>query len=59
VIRSGLSYQVLQTCSFAKLAINGPDDTPFLFHQISGAVMEIYSAGPDRKMWPADDLMIK
>ncbi len=34
-------------------------DTPFFFHQVSATVMEIYSAGPDRKMWTADDLMIK
>jgi hypothetical protein len=33
--------------------------TPFFFHQISGTVMEIHSAGPDRKMWTADDLVIK
>ena len=34
-------------------------DTPFFFHSVSGTVMEIYSAGPDRKMWTSDDLMIK
>ena len=33
--------------------------TPFFFHQISATVMEIRSAGPDRKMWSRDDLMIK
>ena len=33
--------------------------TPFFFHQISGAEMEIRSAGPDRKMWTRDDLIIK
>ena len=33
--------------------------TPFFFHQISGTVMEIRSAGPDRKMWTADDLVLK
>jgi hypothetical protein len=33
--------------------------TPFFFHQISGAEMEIRSAGPDRKMWTADDLVLK
>jgi hypothetical protein len=33
--------------------------TPFFFHQISGTEMEIRSAGPDRKMWTADDLVIK
>jgi hypothetical protein len=29
--------------------------TPFFFHQISGQEMEIRSAGPDRKLWTADD----
>jgi hypothetical protein len=29
--------------------------TPFFFHQISGSQMEIRSAGPDRKLWTADD----
>jgi hypothetical protein len=33
--------------------------TPFFFHQLSRAEMEIHSAGPDRKMWTADDLVIK
>ncbi len=33
--------------------------TPFFFHQISGSEMEIRSAGPDRKMWTRDDLVIK
>jgi hypothetical protein len=33
--------------------------TPFFFHQISGTEMEIHSAGPDRKMWTADDLVLK
>jgi len=33
--------------------------TPFFFHQISGTDMEIRSAGPDRKMWTADDLILK
>lgn len=33
--------------------------TPFFFHQISRTQMEIRSAGPDRKMWTADDLAIK
>ena len=35
-----------------------PWGTPFFFHQLSGKVMEIHSAGPDRKMWTADDLVI-
>jgi hypothetical protein len=29
--------------------------TPFRFHQLSGAQMEIFSAGPDRKFATADD----
>jgi hypothetical protein len=33
--------------------------TPFFFHQISGTETEIRSAGPDRKMWTADDLVLK
>lgn len=30
--------------------------TPFFFHQLSATRMEIRSAGPDRKMWSADDV---
>ena len=30
--------------------------TPYFFHQLSGKHMEIRSAGPDRKMWTADDI---
>jgi hypothetical protein len=33
--------------------------TPFFFHQISATEMEIHSAGPDRKMWTSDDLVLK
>lgn len=33
--------------------------TPFFFHQLSGTEMEIHSAGPDRVMWTADDLVTK
>jgi hypothetical protein len=29
--------------------------TPFFFHQVSKAQMEVRSAGPDRRMWTADD----
>jgi hypothetical protein len=29
--------------------------TPFFFHQISGKLMEIHSAGMDRKLWTFDD----
>jgi len=31
--------------------------TPYFFHQLSGSDMEIHSAGPDRVMWTADDLV--
>jgi hypothetical protein len=31
--------------------------TPYFFHQISGAETEIHSAGPDKIMWTADDLV--
>jgi len=33
--------------------------TPYFFHQISATEMEIRSAGPDRIMYTADDLVIK
>jgi len=33
--------------------------TPFFFHQLSGSETEIRSAGPDRKMWTTDDLIVK
>jgi hypothetical protein len=36
-----------------------PWGTPFFFHQLSARVMEIHSAGPDRRMWTADDLVTK
>jgi len=36
-----------------------PWGTPYFFHQLSGTEMEIRSAGPDRIMWTADDLVIK
>jgi hypothetical protein len=32
--------------------------TPYFFHQISGSQMEIFSPGPDRQMWTADDLKV-
>ena len=32
--------------------------TPFFFHAESGTRMEIRSAGPDKKMWPADDVVL-
>lgn len=33
--------------------------TPYFFHQLSGHEMEIRSAGPDKIMWTADDLVTK
>jgi len=33
--------------------------TPFFFHQLSGQMMEIRSAGEDRKMWTRDDLVTR
>ncbi|HUR56464.1 MAG TPA: hypothetical protein VM029_02055 [Opitutaceae bacterium] len=32
--------------------------TPFFFHAESATHMEIRSAGPDRKMWSADDVIL-
>ena len=34
-----------------------PWGTPYFFHQLSGTEMEIRSAGPDKIMWTADDLI--
>jgi hypothetical protein len=36
-----------------------PWGTPYFFHQVSGTEMEIHSAGPDKVMWTADDLVTK
>jgi hypothetical protein len=36
-----------------------PWGTPYFFHQLSGQVMEIRSAGPDKRMWTDDDLIIR
>jgi hypothetical protein len=47
------------------LRINGQGElvdswgTPFFFHQLSATDTEVRSAGPDRIMWTADDLVIK
>ncbi len=49
----------------AGLRVNGkgelvdPWGTPFFFHQLSATDMEVRSAGPDKVMWTADDLVIK
>jgi hypothetical protein len=48
----------------AGMRINGdgelvdPWGTPYFFHQLSGADTEIHSAGPDRIMWTADDIVV-
>jgi hypothetical protein len=34
-------------------------DTPYFFHQLSRTEIEIRSAGPDRRMWTSDDLVLK
>ena len=47
------------------LRINGQGElvdswgTPFFFHQLSASDTEVRSAGPDKIMWTADDLVIK
>ena len=33
--------------------------TPYFFHQLSASEMEVRSAGPDRIMWTADDIVTK
>jgi hypothetical protein len=33
--------------------------TPYFFHQLSRTQMEIRSAGPDKRMWTSDDLVLK
>jgi hypothetical protein len=49
----------------AGLRVNGNGElvdswgTPFFFHQLSANDTEIRSAGPDKIMWNADDLVIK
>jgi hypothetical protein len=49
----------------AGMRINGKGElvdawgTPYFFHQLSGTEMQIRSAGPDKTMWTADDLMVK
>ena len=33
--------------------------TPYFFHQLSKDVMEIHSAGPDKTMGTADDIVVR
>jgi len=42
----------------AKGELVDPWGTPYFFHQLSGDDMEIHSAGPDKIMGTADDLVI-
>jgi hypothetical protein len=55
--------QFLNADSGLRINSNGelvdPWGTPFFFHQLSGSETEIHSAGPDRKLWTSDDLVIK
>ncbi|MES2570919.1 MAG: hypothetical protein V4710_12805, partial [Verrucomicrobiota bacterium] len=30
--------------------------TPYFFHPVSSSLLEVRSAGPDRRFWTADDL---
>ena len=43
----------------AKGELIDPWGTPYFFHQLSGTDMEIRSAGPDKRMWTADDLVTR
>ena len=36
-----------------------PWGTPYFFHQLSGTETQIRSAGPDKMMWTADDLIMQ
>ncbi len=36
-----------------------PWGTPYFFHQLSGTRMEIRSAGPDKVLWTADDVVVE
>ena len=51
----------IQSEAGMRLNANGelvdPWGTPYFFHQLSGTRMEIRSAGPDRILWTADDLV--
>jgi hypothetical protein len=33
--------------------------TPYFFHQMSATLMEIHSAGPDKRMWTSDDVVVR
>lgn len=36
-----------------------PWGTPYFFHQLSRDQMEVRSAGPDKEMWTADDVVAR
>ena len=36
-----------------------PWRTPYFFHQLSAREMEIRSAGPDRRLWTDDDIVLR
>lgn len=36
-----------------------PWGTPYFFHALSAREMEIRSAGPDKRMWTADDIVLR
>jgi len=64
-LNGGNPKQVVFIRPDSGLRINGDGElidgwgTPFFFHQLSGTQTEIRSAGPDRVMWTADDLVTK
>ena len=49
----------------AGMQINGNGEmvdawgTPLFFHQLSGSLTEVHSAGPDKLMWTPDDVITK
>jgi hypothetical protein len=36
-----------------------PWSTPYFFHALSAKEMEIHSAGPDKRMWTGDDIVLR
>jgi hypothetical protein len=36
-----------------------PWGTPYFFHATSGKEMEVHCAGPDRRMWTGDDIVMR
>ena len=34
-------------------------NTPYFFHALSGQVMEVQSAGPDKMLWTVDDIVLE